>query len=157
MPINVVDGFNISSALPLDLRTVYNTVEEALVSIHEYQRYDGLTVWIKSLQKSYRFVGGTDNSNFQEVKTGSTGGAGVKYFEYSFTEQDFDEQSKLLSIKSTQHGLGNKIIVGYVQKNIDSKWCDVLYDYCVQDGNIILDLGIPSSGRVLLFSVEGGN
>lgn len=64
MAIKVVDNFSLSKQAPLDERIVANTVDEALANIDRLSRYDGLTVYILSLQEYYRFTGGIEDDDF---------------------------------------------------------------------------------------------
>jgi len=66
-PNGTGQGFRVCKG-PMDDRTEYETVDEIFepseIWIHPERRYDGLSVWIKSEQRKYRFVGGTDRAHF---------------------------------------------------------------------------------------------
>lgn len=64
MAMKIVDNFNISKQAPLDSRSVFGSVDEALEKINIYQRYDGLIVYIKSEESYYRFTGGINDEDF---------------------------------------------------------------------------------------------
>ena len=64
--INVGTNFQVTGQLPLDNRYVFNdTIERNSISMN--YRYEGLSVYIKNLQKNFQLRGGIENINWQET------------------------------------------------------------------------------------------
>ena len=61
--INIASGFDLSSPIPLDGRTVTETLitRDAIAS---GKRYEGLKVFVKSEGKEYQLIGGISNTNW---------------------------------------------------------------------------------------------
>jgi len=80
MPAQFGQGFRITNNEPIDDRLVYDTVDDVIdadspIRIGTTRRYDGLIIWIKSLQQWWGFIGGTSNDHFVPVSVG--GGDGM--------------------------------------------------------------------------------
>ena len=151
MAIEIVDGFDLRQRGPLDKRTVFHSVEQALQSLPAVQRYVGLTVYIEQEKKSYRFIDGVRDVDFVPAREDSANPAG--YFHKIFEASDFNENSSVLSIPASEHGLGNIVYFGHVQKWIEDHFEDMFVNFaCDLDGNIEIDCGVPMRCRVLLLS-----
>lgn len=68
MSIDLAVGFNLSTSVPLDGRTVTATLV-SLFDIPESKRYLGLTVHVTSTAKNYQLIGGLANTNWVDEVT----------------------------------------------------------------------------------------
>jgi hypothetical protein len=68
--IGLSSNFNLSAALPLDVREVAADIT-ARDAIPAGQRYDGLTVYVVTDKKSYQLQGGVTNADWQPFGTGT--------------------------------------------------------------------------------------
>lgn len=65
MAIRVNTGFEVNTQLPIDLRTIANTTADRN-AISASWRFEGLSVYVLDIEKEYRLIGGTTNSNWTE-------------------------------------------------------------------------------------------
>ena len=88
MPMELTSGFRFNAAVEADDRSVYPTVEAALVTgcvfngvtksrISMQRRHEGLAVWITEEQKLYRFIGGITDGHFVPAPSVTGSGAGT--------------------------------------------------------------------------------
>lgn len=151
MPITIVDGFDLRQRGPLDTRTVFETKQEALQKLPAVQRYVGLTVYIRQEKISYRFSEGVTDEDFVPAKESSADLPG--YYVYPFDETSFEDDSSILLIPASQHGLGSTVYLGCAQKIIDNRYADIFVDFDVDaNGDVRIDCGFQMRGRLLLLS-----
>lgn len=70
--IDVAFGFNLNSPVPMDSRSIAETIAER-DAIKAEVRYEGLIVYVKETQQIYHLKGGTENTNWEPLK-GEGGG-----------------------------------------------------------------------------------
>ena len=66
MAISIIDGFNVTSALPADLKTVIST-SSSLTSISSSWRYNGMLVYTQAEGQEWRLIGGVSDSNWKLI------------------------------------------------------------------------------------------
>ena len=64
MAISIIDGFNVTSALPADLKTIIST-SSSLTSISSSWRYNGMLVYTQAEGQEWRLIGGVSDSNWK--------------------------------------------------------------------------------------------
>ena len=77
MALTVPQGFRVGNTKPVDDRIVFDTVAAALAAVGNPRRYNGLAVWIRDEEKTYRFIGGTTDEHFvPDPASGAAPGTG---------------------------------------------------------------------------------
>lgn len=71
--IDIYTGFNLNSPVPIDSRFVANDLVERN-TIPDSKRYEGLLVYVKEEKIFYVLSGGTNNSHWSEINSGSGSG-----------------------------------------------------------------------------------
>jgi hypothetical protein len=74
MGIQLGSNFTVNTSLPLDDRTVVETITQRN-NILAGKRYEGLIVYVSDEQKNYQLQGGIDNINWTESFGGGSGGS----------------------------------------------------------------------------------
>jgi len=80
MPISIINGFNVTSANPADLKTIVPN-SASIGYITASWRYDGMPVYSVAEAAEWRLIGGTSNSNWVNVSNSGS----VVSSSYSYT------------------------------------------------------------------------
>ena len=73
MALTFPQGIRVGNSDFIDDRLVFDTVTDALNNVSPFRRQDGLAIYIRELQRVYRFVDGiTDDHFVPDPATGNT-------------------------------------------------------------------------------------
>ena len=80
--IKITSGFDLSAKLPLDNRSIVNTIEERDEHVENNRAYEGMKVYVLSEKKEYRYNG----TDWEDLINATNGDASIKEVELSEIE-----------------------------------------------------------------------